>query len=72
MGLEFQDAELDMMLRGVNQALANYETLRKADVPIDTEPAPVPIPPPAVYCARAPWGVAARARAEMPAHSSVR
>ncbi len=39
MGLEFQDAELDMMLRGVNQALANYETLRKADVPLDTEPA---------------------------------
>jgi Asp-tRNA(Asn)/Glu-tRNA(Gln) amidotransferase A subunit family amidase len=39
MGLEFQDAELDMMMRGVNQALAGYETLRKADVPIDTEPA---------------------------------
>ena len=39
MGLEFQEAELDMMLRGVNQALANYETLRKADVPLDTEPA---------------------------------
>src|ERR1039457_7128591 len=39
MGLEFQDAELDMMLRGVNQALANYQTLRKADVPLDTEPA---------------------------------
>jgi Asp-tRNA(Asn)/Glu-tRNA(Gln) amidotransferase A subunit family amidase len=39
MGLEFQDSELDMMLRGVNQALSNYESLRKADVPIDTEPA---------------------------------
>ena len=39
MGLEFQDSELDMMLRGVNQAISNYETLRKADVPIDTEPA---------------------------------
>src|SRR4051794_26139762 len=39
MGLEFQDAELDMMLRGVNSAIANYESLRKADVPIDTEPA---------------------------------
>ena len=38
MGLEFQDAELDMMLRGVNQALSNYEGLRKADVPLDTEP----------------------------------
>jgi Asp-tRNA(Asn)/Glu-tRNA(Gln) amidotransferase A subunit family amidase len=39
MGLEFQDAELEMMMRGVNQALAGYEALRKADVPIDTEPA---------------------------------
>jgi Asp-tRNA(Asn)/Glu-tRNA(Gln) amidotransferase A subunit family amidase len=39
MGLEFQDAELEMMMRGVNQALSSYETLRKADVPIDTEPA---------------------------------
>src|ERR1035438_7637007 len=38
MGLEFQDAELDMMLRGVNRALSDYEALRKADVPIDTEP----------------------------------
>jgi Asp-tRNA(Asn)/Glu-tRNA(Gln) amidotransferase A subunit family amidase len=39
MGLEFQDAELEMMMRGVNQALSGYEALRKADVPIDTEPA---------------------------------
>ena len=39
MGLEFQDAELELMLRGANQALSNYESLRKADVPIDTEPA---------------------------------
>src|ERR1035441_4765263 len=35
MGLEFQDAELEMMMRGVNQALAGYEGLRKPDVPID-------------------------------------
>jgi Asp-tRNA(Asn)/Glu-tRNA(Gln) amidotransferase A subunit family amidase len=38
MGLEFQDAEIDTMLRGVNQAVYSYESLRKADVPIDTEP----------------------------------
>src|ERR1035438_4648417 len=38
-GLEFQDAELEMMMRGVNQALSSYEALRKADVPMDTEPA---------------------------------
>src|SRR5436309_6473133 len=39
LGLEFQDPEIDMMMRGVNSALGNYEALRKADVPIDTEPA---------------------------------
>ena len=39
MGLEFQDAEMETMLRGVNQALGNYEALRKVDVPLDTEPA---------------------------------
>jgi Asp-tRNA(Asn)/Glu-tRNA(Gln) amidotransferase A subunit family amidase len=39
MGLEFQDAEVDMMLRGVNGAITNYESLRTADVPLDTEPA---------------------------------
>src|ERR1039458_6659147 len=39
MGVEFHDAELEMMMRGVNQALSTYEALRKADVPIDTEPA---------------------------------
>ena len=39
MGLEFQDSEMELMLRGANQALSGYEGLRKADVPIDTEPA---------------------------------
>ena len=39
MGLEFQDGEIDMMLRGANTALSNYEGLRKADIPLDTEPA---------------------------------
>src|SRR5215471_2885026 len=39
MGLEFQDAEVDMMMRGANQALYSYEALRKVDVPLDTEPA---------------------------------
>ena len=29
LGLEFQDAELDMMLRRVNDALGQYEGLRK-------------------------------------------
>ena len=34
MGLEFQDSEIDMMLRGVNQAISNYESSaqgRRAD-----------------------------------------
>jgi Asp-tRNA(Asn)/Glu-tRNA(Gln) amidotransferase A subunit family amidase len=39
MGLEFQDPEIDMMLRGVNGALFSFESLRQIDVPLDTEPA---------------------------------
>ncbi len=38
-GLEFTDAEEDMALRGVNRNLDSYESLRKLDVPLDTEPA---------------------------------
>jgi hypothetical protein len=39
LGLEFQDAEIEMMQRRVNQALGNYESLRKVEVPYGTEPA---------------------------------
>ncbi len=39
LGLDFQDSEIDSMMRGVNQALYNYESLRKADVPLGVEPA---------------------------------
>jgi Asp-tRNA(Asn)/Glu-tRNA(Gln) amidotransferase A subunit family amidase len=39
LGLEFQDAEIDMMLRSVDSALSSYESVRKIDVPYDTEPA---------------------------------
>ena len=39
LGIEFQDSELDMMLRRVNDALSGYEELRKVDVPYDAEPA---------------------------------
>ena len=39
LGLEFQDAEIDMMLRNVNAALYSYEGLRKVDVPYGVEPA---------------------------------
>ncbi len=38
LGLEFQDAEIDMMQRNVSRALGNYEALRKLDVPYGTEP----------------------------------
>jgi Asp-tRNA(Asn)/Glu-tRNA(Gln) amidotransferase A subunit family amidase len=39
LGIEFQDAELDLMLRRVNSYLLGYETIRKIDVPYGTEPA---------------------------------
>ena len=38
LGLEFQDAELDMMLPSVDRALTSYEAVRKIDIPLDTEP----------------------------------
>jgi hypothetical protein len=38
-GLQFTDAEEEMMLRNVNRNLENYEALRKIDIPLDTEPA---------------------------------
>src|SRR5689334_1071927 len=39
LGLQFQDAEIEMMMRRVNTSLFNYEALRKVDVPLDVEPA---------------------------------
>ena len=39
MGLDFEDAEIEMMMRRVNNSLAGYESLRKIDVPYGTEPA---------------------------------
>ncbi len=38
LGLDFQDAEVDMMLPSVNRGLGSYEALRKVDIPYDTEP----------------------------------
>lgn len=37
-GLEFNDAEIDQMLPRVNQALGNYEALRKVEIGYDVEP----------------------------------
>ncbi len=37
-GLEFNDAELDQMLPRVNQALGNYEALRKVEIGYGVEP----------------------------------
>lgn len=37
--IELTDAQESMALRNVNQNLTSYETLRKIDVPLDTEPA---------------------------------
>jgi len=39
MGIEFTDAQEAMALVGVNRNLDAYETVRKIDVPLDTEPA---------------------------------
>jgi Asp-tRNA(Asn)/Glu-tRNA(Gln) amidotransferase A subunit family amidase len=39
LGLEFQEAEIEMMLRRVNTALYNFEGLRKFDISYSTEPA---------------------------------
>src|SRR5262245_38404816 len=38
-GIELTDAQEAMALDNVNRNLANYESLRKIDVPLDTEPA---------------------------------
>src|SRR6266536_522078 len=38
-GIELTDAQEAMALSGVNRNLENYETVRKIDVPLDTEPA---------------------------------
>lgn len=38
LGLEFQDAEIDQMLRRVNGSLFSYEAVRKIEVPYETEP----------------------------------
>src|SRR5262245_30087561 len=38
-GLEFKDAEIDLMLPNLGRALNGFEALRKVEVPLDTEPA---------------------------------
>jgi len=38
-GIEFSDAQEAMALGGVNRNLDSYETIRKIDIPLDTEPA---------------------------------
>jgi Asp-tRNA(Asn)/Glu-tRNA(Gln) amidotransferase A subunit family amidase len=39
LGLEFKDEQLDMMLPSITRALANYASLRKIEIPCETEPA---------------------------------
>ncbi|MFN2530204.1 MAG: amidase [Pyrinomonadaceae bacterium] len=38
-GIELNDAQETMALNGVNSNLDSYETIRKIDIPLDTEPA---------------------------------
>jgi Asp-tRNA(Asn)/Glu-tRNA(Gln) amidotransferase A subunit family amidase len=46
-GIDLTDAQEAMALSGINRNLTSYETLRKIDVPLDTEPATAfhPAPP---------------------------
>jgi Asp-tRNA(Asn)/Glu-tRNA(Gln) amidotransferase A subunit family amidase len=39
LGLQFTDAQVDMLLPTVNRTLASYEQLRTIDIPLDTPPA---------------------------------
>ena len=39
LGIEFEAAQIEMMLPNLNRALRGYEALRKVDIPLDTEPA---------------------------------
>ncbi len=39
LGVDFSDAEQEQALRGVNQNLERFDTLRRIDIPLDTEPA---------------------------------
>jgi Asp-tRNA(Asn)/Glu-tRNA(Gln) amidotransferase A subunit family amidase len=39
MGLQFTDAQIEMMLPTVNRTLASYDQLRQTEVPLDTPPA---------------------------------
>lgn len=57
-GIELNDAQEAMALPGVNRNLASYESLRKRDVPLDTEPA--------IAFHPAPAGKRFRARASRP------
>ena len=38
-GMDFNDAEKEAALRGVNRSLESFEALRALDIPLDTEPA---------------------------------
>ncbi len=38
-GLDFTDAQQEMMLQSVNRTVVGFEALRKLDIPLDTEPA---------------------------------
>ncbi|MEO8435545.1 MAG: amidase [Pyrinomonadaceae bacterium] len=54
-GIEFTDAQEAMALNNVNTNLDRYETLRKIDIPLDTEPATAfhPAPPGKTFNSRA-------------------
>ncbi len=70
-GIELTDAHEAMALPGVNTNLGHYETLRKIDIPLDTEPAVAFHPhPPEKKLAVKP-GKVKFARVEVPKYSRV-
>ena len=39
LGLDFKDEQIDLMLPSITRSLANYASLRKIEIPFDTDPA---------------------------------
>jgi len=63
-GVELNDEQETMALRGVNQNLSAYEGLRKIDVPLDTEPATAFHP--ALPGKKFDWKILTKAKIEKP------
>jgi Asp-tRNA(Asn)/Glu-tRNA(Gln) amidotransferase A subunit family amidase len=73
-GIELTDAQEAMALQGVNQNLNRYETLRKLDIPLDTEPAIAfrpALPGKKLNAARPTYSKKRAGRVEVPKYGSI-